>query len=81
MESGQYTGKSDATQGEGPPPGAPPRAPVGAGAPRARRPGRRPGGNAMRLLTWGAVLAVLLGGLALYFRYEPTVVPFFGRGR
>ena len=35
----------------------------------------------MRVVTWGAVLVILLAGLALYFRYERAIVPLFGRGR
>jgi hypothetical protein len=35
----------------------------------------------MRVVVWGAVLAVLVAGLVMYFRYERAVVPLFGRGQ
>jgi hypothetical protein len=91
MEPGQYTGKTDATQGEpaaGESPSsapassaAPTSAPVASGGTVTRRPAVRTGGNFVRLVGWGAVLAILAAGLVMYFRYERAVVPLFGRGR
>ena len=93
MEPGQYTGKTDATPGEHPldertqsavPSPAPASAPERARAARAAAPPRpvtRPGGDTMRVVLWGAVLAALVTGLVMYFRYERAVVPLFGRGR
>ncbi len=94
MEPGQYTGKTDATPGE--PPleeraqggGVPSPAPAAASQPAAnartasvRRRAVRPGGDMMRVVVWGTVLAALVAGLVMYFRYEQAVVPLFGRGR
>ncbi len=94
MEPGQYTGKSDATPGE--PPlderaqggGVPSPAPALAPQPDAnvraasvRRGATRRGGDTVRVVMWGAVLAALVAGLVMYFRYEKAVVPLFGRGR
>ena len=100
MEPGQYTGKTDATQGEAPrgdaapgapsPPSAsPPASPV-PGVPRSAPGGgpRRTTGRGMvpkrsvagRILLWGTVAVVIVAGLLLYFRYEPSVVPLL-RGR
>jgi hypothetical protein len=90
MEPAQYTGKTDATQGGRPPgelPSSAPVSPAPAAAPAAsggtvtRRPTPRSGGNLVRVVTWGAVLAILAAGLVMYFRYERAVVPLFGRGR
>ena len=89
MEPGQYTGKTDATPGERPHSEAVPSpAPAPASqqgtsvrATRVRPPSTRSGGDMMRVVTWGAVLVILLAGLALYFRYERAIVPLFGRGR
>lgn len=91
MEPGQYTGKTNATQGEpaagdsasgasvtSPAPGA---APARSSDAATRRPTIRAGGNFMRLVTWGAVLAILAAGLVMYFRYERTITPLFGRVR
>jgi hypothetical protein len=89
MEPAQYTGKTDATQG-GPAAGdspssasgtSPAPAPAGGGGAAARGPTIRPGSNFVRLVGWGAVLAVLAAGLVMYFRYERAIVPLFGRGR
>ena len=91
MEPGQYTGKSDATPGGQPldehtpsavPSPAPASATERAHAARAGGPPRlRRGGETMRVVVWGAVLAVLVAGLVMYFRYERAVVPLFGRGQ
>jgi hypothetical protein len=89
MEPAQYTGKSNATQGEsatGEAPSSasvtsPASASVESSSTAARRPRIRAGGNLMRLVAWGVVLAVLAAGLVMYFHYERAVVPLFGRGR
>jgi hypothetical protein len=90
MEPGQYTGKTNATQGE--PAGdstssASVTSPAAAPAPERssvdapRPPTIRPGGNFVRLVSWGAVIAVLVAGLVMYFRYERSITPLFGQGR
>ena len=94
MEPGQYTGKTNATPGEAPlgeqahSETVPSPAPASASQPEAnmrtssvRRRAPRRGGATVRVLMWGTVLAALIAGLALYFRYERGVVPLFGRGR
>ncbi len=94
MEPGQYTGKTGATPGEPPRDERAPSdnvpSPVPASASRAgtnaragvtRRASTRRGGDMMRVVVWGAVLAALVAGLVMYFRYERAVVPLFGRGR
>jgi len=67
MEPVQYTGKANTPQGD----------PSSGDRPTAKR----GGGNAMRIMIWGAVLVILVAGLVMYFRYERAVVPLFGGGR
>jgi hypothetical protein len=97
MEPGQYTGKSDATQGDpssgaqtggGDTPSSAPQSTPPAGtnmrpsAPTgARRAGSHGGAEFLRIVIWVAVLVGLVGGLVMYFRYERAVVPLIGGGR
>ena len=94
MEPGQYTGKTNATPGEAPldeqarsetvpSPASASASQPGANARTAgvRRRTPRRGGDTVRVVMWGTVLAALVAGLVLYFRYERAVVPLFGRGR
>jgi hypothetical protein len=88
MEPGQYTGKTDATQGSSPrvdrgaQQAAGQNASGGGEGGRVERSGEAGRGRreSARIAIWVILAIAICAGIVLYFRYERSVVPLFGGG-